>query len=324
MFALCSDIEIGKYKKIKPFEVKVNTSIFEYVNRAVIKVPLTARIKQAGKVVTASTETAKEIQEGDKVVIRLGYNGSLKTEFEGFVARLNYKSPLEIECEGYSYQLRKKQMSGIMKSTTLLDILKKLIEGTDVILDRDIPHFPIEKVVLQGKRGTDVLESLKQMSKGLVRFTFSGNVLWGGLVYLQNRGDVKYRLGYNVIKDGNLIRREAKNDEVTVTWKGKMKDGTKVTATAGSKGEVQVKSSHAITDARALKQLAAADVAKQSYDGYEGKIKAFGVPFCNAGFRCFLQDEKYPERGGTYIVQTTETVYCMSGFRRTVGIGAKL
>lgn len=325
MFALCSDITIGKFKNVKPHEVKVTTSIFEYVNKAVLKLPLTARIKQAGKVLTATTETAKNIQEGDAVTILLGYNGNLKTEFTGFVARLNYTSPLEIECEGYSYQLRKKQMSGTLVKTTLLAVMKKLIEGTDIVLDeKKIPNFPIDKLILEKKSGTDVLEMIKKTSGNLIRFTFNGNVLWGGLTYLQNRGEVKYRLGYNVIKDGNLKKREAKNDNVIVTWKGEMKDGTKVTATSGSKGQVKVKTSHAITDKSALKQLADADVQKQSYDGYEGKITAFGSPFCEAGYKCILEDKKYPDRGGNYVVQSVEVVYGMSGFRRTVGIGAKL
>lgn len=325
MFALASDISIGKYSHVKPHEVKIKKSIFEYVNKAVIKLPLTARVKQSGKIITATTETAKEIKEGDKVIIQLGYNGSLKTEFEGFVARLNFTSPLEVECEGYSYQLRKKQMSGTMTKTTLLDVMKKLVEGTDIVLDeKQIPKFPIDKIIMEKKTGTEVLEQLRKISNQLIRFTFTGNTLWGGLAYFQNKGEVKYRLGYNVIKDGNLKKREAKNDEVTVNWVGELKDGTKVTATSGTKGKVQVRSSHAITDKESLRQLADADVQKQSYDGYEGKITAFGVPFCDTGYKCILEDVKYPERGGNYIVQTMEANYGLSGFRRSVGIGAKL
>lgn len=325
MFGLCSDIKIGKFKNVKPLSVKVTKSIFEYVNKATIKVPITARIKQAGKIVTATIETAKVIEEGDPVALRLGYNGSLKDEFKGFVARLNFTSPLEIECEGYSYQLRKKQMAGTMKNTTLLAILKELVKGTDIVIDeKNIPHFPIDKMVMEKKLGTDVLEQIRKTSNQLIRFTFDGNRLWGGLAYFQNRGDVKYRLGWNVINDGNLKKRQAKNDQVTVTWKGEMKDGTKVTATSGRKGQVQVKSSHAITDKAALKQLADADVQKQSYDGYEGKITGFGSPFCGTGYKCILDDPKYPERGGNYVVQTVEVQYGLGGFRRTVGIGAKL
>ncbi len=325
MFALCSQISIGKYDSVKPHEVKITKSIFEYMDKATIKVPLTARIRQAGKTVTATTETAKLINEGDPVTISLGYNGSLKTEFIGFVARLNFTSPLEIECEGFSYQLRKKQMKGTLVKTSLLAILKKLIEGTDIILDeKNIPNFPIDKMIMEKKTGTEVLEQIRKTSGNLIRFTFSGNVLWGGLTYLKNKGDVKYRLGWNVIKDGNLKKREAKNNEITVTWTGKTKDGKKVKATAGKKGLVQVKTSHTITDKNALKQLADADNKKQSYDGYEGKITAYGSPYCAAGYRCILDDPKYPERGGNYVVQTVEVTYGMRGFRRSIGLGAKL
>lgn len=324
MFALCSDISIGKFSRVKPNNVKINKSMYEFVDRAVLKMPITSRIKRSGAVITESVETAKQFSEGDKVTIQLGYNGSLKTEFTGFISRVNFTAPLEVECEGYSYQLRKKTLSGTYKKIQLKDLLKIIIRDTDIVLDSDIPDFLIEKIILTGKDGCRILEELRGTTKQLIRFFFTGNVLYGGLIYAKPKADVKYRMRWNVIKDGNLKLRQAKNQEYTVHWIGEKKDGTKVTAKTGTKGVVKTHTSHLINDAGTLKSLADAEQKKLSFDGYEGKITAFGIPYCEPGYRCILEDTKYQERRGNYLVENTEVNYGMSGFRRIVGIGAKL
>lgn len=324
MFVLQSDITIGQYKQVKPHEVKITKSIFEYVDKAIIKVPITARIVRAGNLITASAETAKLFTEGDKVNIKLGYNGVLKQEFEGFICRVNFNAPLEIECEGYSYQLRNKVLQGTVKNVSLKSVLQKIITGTDIVLDKQIPDFKIEKLVLTGKTGIRILEELQGTSKQLIKFFFTNNVLYGGLLLLKPKADVKYRLGWNVIKDNNLKLRQAKNNPITIVWIGQKKDGTQVKVTVGKGGVIKTKTSHIITDEASLKKLAEAEYKKYSYDGYEGKITAFGKPYCEPGYKAVLENVKYPERSGNYLVNKTEVTYGMNGFRRIVEIGEQI
>lgn len=338
MFVLNSDITIGKFKRVKPIEVRLPKTMFEYVDKAVIKLPITARIKQAGEVITASTETAKQFGEGDKVIIKLGYNGALKQEFEGFISRVNFTSPLEVECEGYSYQLRKRTYARTFKQAKLIDVLKYLVFGTDIVLDeKNIPSFTIEKLLLQNHSGTEALEMIKKISDNTIRLFFTGNVLYAGLQFTKPKADVKYRLGWNVIKDGNLKLRQAKNQDVQVHYIGEKKDGSKVnvkagnkknkvvaTGSAGATGEIKVIKSHAVVDESSLKMMADRKLQQLSYDGYEGKITAFGAPYCEPGYRAIVEDLKYPERSGNYLIESVEVSYSTSGFRRTVGIGYKL
>lgn len=341
-FALCSNITIGTYKRVKPHEVKVQKSMFEYVDKASIKLPITARIVRAGEVITATAETPKQFTEGDAVTIQLGYNNKLQTEFEGFISRINFTSPVEIECEGYSYQLRKKTYKKTFVKTELVDVLQYLVGGTDIKLDTaNIPGFVIDKLVLQDHSGTEVLEMIKKLSDNTIRIFFTGKLLYAGLQYLKVKFDVKYQLGWNVIKDGNLKLRQAKNQDVVVKFIGEKKDGTKVkvehggktvtranvistTGTAGSTGEVKIIKTHSVTDEATLKAMAAAKHKSLSFDGYEGKITTFGIPYCEPGCRAIVTDPKYAERGGNYIAESIEVSYGMSGYRRTVGIGAKL
>lgn len=342
MFVLGSHITIGQYKNIKPVEVKINKSLFEYVQKAVIKLPITARIKRAGEVITESVETARQFTEGDAVSIEMGYNGSLKNEFIGFVSRVNFTSPVEVECEGYSYQLRKKTYLKTFVKTQLLEILKFLVQGTDITIDeKNIPRFVIEKIVLQKHSGTEALEMIKKISDNTIRIFFIGKLLYAGLQYTRALYNVKYRLGWNVIKDNNLKLRQAKNQDVTVNYIGEKKDGTKVkvqvngkTRTkdnviktlgeAGNTGETKVIKTHAVTDENSLQQMASAKLNQLSYDGYEGKITAFLQPFCEPGCRVVLEDKKYVERSGNYFCESIEVTYSTNGARRILGIGAKL
>jgi len=334
MFALISDITMGEYSMVKAHEVKIEKSIYSYVDTALIKLPITAIIKESG-IASYTQDTAKQFKEGDKITIKLGYNGVLKNEFDGFIVRINIASPLEIQCEGYSYQLRKNNYSKNFYKTTLLDILQFLIKGTDIILDvANIPHFPIDKLIIFKKSGTDVLMMIKELSFETIKIYFTRNLLTAGLRDLKIKGDVEYRIGWNTINEDKLSKREAGNDVFIVNFTGLKNDGSMVKATTTSKiSTSQISenkhlyknfSSHQITDYSSLKLMSDAENSKLSYNGYEGKLLCFGVPYCEPGYRAILKDDKYEERGGNYLVVTTEVVYGMNGFRRTVEIGHQL
>lgn len=332
MFALQSNITIGTFTGIKPNNVNIKKSIYEYVDKAIIKLPASARLTFENKDVVVSAETAKQFNESDKVLIQLGYNGSLKTEFEGFVSRINYTQPVEVECEGYSYQLRKKQYTGTQTKVELKALLQILIAGTDIILDANTESFVIDKIILEGKTGTSILEEIKDLTKGRLRFHFIGKILFGGLIYIKPNGlsvnttaDVKYKLGWNVIKDNNLKYRTASSINTTVIYKGHLKNGTVVQAQSGDgSGELITVDQHDVTDQASLQKLADAHRSSLSYDGYEGKITGFLQPYCEHGYKAFLIDDKYQERNGNYLVDSIEVSYGMQGARRSVGIAFKL
>lgn len=338
MFALTSNITVGKYT-FKPHEVRVNKSVYEYADRATIKIPISARIKQNG-IVSESVETARQFDEGDKVLIQLGYNGSLTTEFEGFVSRVNFTQPVEIECEGYSWQLRQQTYRKTFVQSQLRAVLQFLITGTDIVLDNNIPSVILDKLVLQSHSGTETLELIKRISQDTIRFFFIGKTLYAGLQWLQIQPDVKYQMGWNVIKDGQLKLREAKNQDVVVEAHWEEKDGTrkklqvkntspnnpvkKVIATEGISGEKLIIRPKGISDYNTLDSIAKAKHSQLTYNGYEGKITTFLVPYCGIAYGAIINDLKYPERSGKYLVESVETVYGMSGARRSIGIGIQL
>ncbi len=337
MFVLGSDITIGQFKKVNPHEVKITKSVQEYVDKAIIKLPATGRLKRAGEVITESTDTAKQFAEGDFVKIDLGYNGKLVNEFTGFVSKINFATPIEVECEGYSYLLRKKQYAvKVFKDVKLIEVLKYLIVGTPIRLDKNhVSDLMVTKFLVEKQTGTELLEQLKKMFNNLIHFYFKNEVLCAELFpVVAFPNSAFYKLGWNVVKDDSLKLKEPKNENITITYKHTAVDGTKMEgkntlkkivtrgSSSGDGEQKEVKSG--IKDTETLTKLAASDVSKTSYRGYEGKIKAFLQPYCETAWRASITDEKYPERSGIYLVESIEVTYGMAGARRTVGIGIKL
>lgn len=300
-----------------------------FVDHCIISVPITARLKQVGGG-TETAETAKLIKEGDPVSVDLGYNGKMKNEFIGFVTRVDLSTPLHIMCEGYVYQLRSSLKPKVLTNTTLKGILQYIIEGTDITLSPDIPDMPFVKWQFTGKSGAEELESLKKIDHHIyLDIFFTGKQLYAGLKYLNYKGDVKYRLRWNVINDDQLKLREAKNQDVIVNILGEEKNGNKkskvkASETSGAAGETVRIKTYAITDDDALEAIADRVHERLSYDGYEGKITCFLFPYCEPAYRGILTDLKYPERSGNYIIESTEVRYWIRGARRIAEIGLKL
>lgn len=330
-FELVSNITIGSFKKVKVHDLKIDKSVYDFVDKAVLKLPAKARLRvkddgTAPVVGEQTVETGKVITEGLEVVIELGYNGSLKQEFTGFVSRVNFAVPVEVECEGYSYQLRNKQIDRVFKNESLVNILKELIKGTSIsITEAKVPNVKVQKLVLQKNTGVEALIEIRKVLANSVTFFFTGSHLNAELFPLvPNGNEVKYKLGWNTIKDNELKLRQAKNQQVIVRYIGEKSDGTKITVESGSDGEVKEFRTHGVTDAATLKKMADAQLSRLSYDGYEGKITAFLVPYAAPAMKAVITDDKYPERSGNYIVESTTVTFGRNGARRKTGIGLKL
>src|ERR1035437_1852754 len=125
--------------------VDIEHDIFKINQPAKIRIPTSARLVYKDKKVGESVQTATQFARGDKISIWLGYDTDLKLELEGFIYRINYKTPLEIECEGYEFQLRRPCETKTWAKTTMLDVLKYLIGGTDIVLSDNIPDIDFTK-----------------------------------------------------------------------------------------------------------------------------------------------------------------------------------
>lgn len=317
-------------------DVSIRESIHEYANKCTIKLPTSAVLKyatQVGEVEPPSVQsikTANQFKSGDKVFVNLGYNGILKQEFVGFVTRINRTTPVEIECEGYSYLLRKKKnIKKSWKTTTLKEVLKEVVKGTEIKLHDKIPDIPLKNLLINNASGTQVIDYLKELLKDTITAFFIDNVLFVGLTYtdITEGKTVKYSEGKNVISDDALKYHEADDIEVKIEFKHNQPDGTKKQGTQDNVktgGIIRTEIVSAVDDTAWLTKMAKAKLAQETFDGYEGEITTFLIPYCRVGYRAEYRSKKYPQKNGNYFVEGTTVNFSTGGARRIPELGLKL
>jgi len=336
MFVLASDITIGRFRFSGVNAVRIKRSIHSIVETATITLPSISKIAANGKVRPGTIITGHQFSEGDQVVIKLGYNDQLKTEFRGFVKHRSLKMPLEVECEGYSWLLRRNRIQEVSGTVKLKDLLENAVSGINsrisVQCDLDIEF---SNVNFKDECGFDIINSISRYTdENLTCFFIHPDRLWCGLLYspyaegknVLNLPLVKYRMGYNVIHDNSLKEQSAESDPIQVKYSNKLPDGTKISQTSDAfKIYVHTHSKilKQIKESPMLKRLAQEKAYQSNYTGYEGHINAFLEPYVEPGYYVYLSDSRYPERNGVYLAESTDVSYGISGARRKIEIGPR-
>lgn len=348
MYKLICEIKVGPYTFDTVNSVKIKRSLHVFVDTATFTIPASAILKYEGTLPSSSVvKTAEELKEGQRVEIWLGYDNELNLEFEGYVKRINARTPCEIECEGFSLALKKVSVLESYRTVKLKDLLEKVIKGTDIKLSAEIPDMTLQQAYFANKSGTDVLDWLKK--ERYLNVSFQQNELYAGDEYVKNlqravynrnrkysdpkfetpayvpvKEPAKYELGYNVIKEDQLKFRVAENSKILVKAIHHDKSNKAVIGEAGDKdGAVTNIYVSSADTAAALKQAAENKLKQLKYDGYEGKLTAFLIPFAFPGCIASLEDPKFPVRNGTYLVESTEVTFGRDGARRICELGIK-
>lgn len=304
--------------------IEIEKDMFKINSSCKIKIPISCRLEYSESERSESVQTAKQFSRGDKVTVSLGYSGTFYQEFTGFIYRLNYKTPLEIECEGYEYLLRSPCETKTWTKTTMKEVLEYLISGTEIKLYENVPEVNFTKFIIPANMSK--LEALQMVKEkyGLTVF-FMNETLYAGLAYTLDLGTVKYKLGWNTIKDGDLKYRNAEDVNLKIKAIWIKPDNTKLEAEVGDpKGSQRTLFFYNVSSKAELEKLAKEEIKKYKYSGYEGSITTFLFPFAQPGMKGMLDDPRYSERGGTYYITSVKTKADRNGGRRTVQFTVKL
>ncbi|MDY3512956.1 late control protein [Riemerella anatipestifer] len=322
MFVLTSKIEIGNFVFNSITEVEVMKSVEELSNTAKIKMPSKFRVRQNGEF----KKVEEAIKVGDKVKITLGYERRYEgVEFMGFVTSIGSKIPLEIKCEDAIWLLRRKNINkAFNQKTTLKEILKEVVKDTSVELSDKIPHVPIEKMVIRNNNGAKVLQDLKQ-NLGISIYLDDEGKLYAGLEQVNNIGkEVLYDLNYNLVEN-NLEYKSADQKRLKVRYTYIDKKNKKKSIEVGDQdGELRTFHTSVLSDEKKMRELANAEMQKLKYDGFEGSVKTFLIPFATPGMAAKIIDNEHKNREGKYFIKKVVTTFGTSGARREVTISNKL
>lgn len=267
----------------------------------------------------------KQIGRGSEVLIKFGYDKTLKTEFVGFVQDITTNdSSLKIVCEDALFLFRKGVKDVELKPTSLPKIAQLLIDQIDptfkLVCDYDITY---EKFVIHQATGYDVLKKLAEETKANIYFNTEKKELHIHPPYIEKGGEVIYSMQENIEK-ASLEFKKAIDRKVEVTVertniKGKVEKyttgttgGDKITLKVGSVANVDIK------------KIADAELIRRSADGYEGGLDTWLIPEVKTTFTAKVIDEDYPEKNGSYYVTGVTTTLSDAGGKRVVKLGVKL
>lgn len=330
---LNSDITIGTFQFTGVHEIRIKRSMGSLIDTAEIVIPSICKIAKGKKASPTLQTTGKLFKDGDSVTIKMGYNGVLNTEFQGFVKRRDLNMPLTVECEGYGYALKQNALNGFYPTIDVQKLLNIAVAGTGISVQSKV-NASYLNVRLNQNNGLQVCEDIKRWSDGaLTCFFINPTTLWCGLPYTALAGgstvfelpQVNYRLGYNVKKD-NGLRERIPSDPAQIIINGKLATGQRVFAKSDyetAKRKVKSLLNH-IGDNGFLQKCAQEKEYHTNYIGYEGAITSFLDPFCWPGYMANVVDARYPERNGRYIIESTDVTFGVKGARRVVTLGPQL
>lgn len=328
MFALSHKIVIGGRIYNGVSEVKIKRSITSVSGTAVVSLPTSAVLKQTDGS-SRNVLTAQMIKRGDKITIDLGYNGKLYREFTGYVTRVNYSQPIEVECEDAVFLLRSKKIKKSYKNTTLDAVLKDIFEGTGVKYDTGGLTIKIEKLLLASDAGGEVPRedafSFVLDRYGLVAYSNTDETMFVGLRQGKRDKTVKYKLGWNTIKDNELKYHSSEDMKVKIKAVYINKLGARTEVEVGDDdGSARTIFLSDVADKAQMKKLAENELSKYKFDGYAGKVTAFLQPFAEPADVIEIKDDNYAQRSGNYYCEGVEVTFGKGGARRIIELGAKV
>lgn len=316
MFTLGYDIRLGDFRLGMLDKVEIHRSVELLADTATIVLP--------GAEYNKALEVESLIKRGDPVSIIIGYEETgLREEFRGWIQRISTDDgSITIECEDDLYKFRKSIPNEELKQVTLETLLKKVISGIGESFRLDCTYsWTYEKFVINTATGYDVLKKVQEES--------------GADIYLADDtlhvhapaetvgDDVYYDFAQNV-EECDLTYRTAEDRKVQVVVKATMPDGTVKEIETGSTGGDKVEIRCATSDEASMRQRGQTEVKRLSFDGYEGNITTWLIPYCKPGDTAELRDEDYPEKDGRYFVQAVTTEFSRDGGKRTVELGFRL
>ena len=257
--------------------------------------------------------------------VTLAYEGVYSgVEFEGYVKKVKPSIPVSIECEDAMYLLRRKNINKSWQKTTLKEVLQEVVKDTPIALADNIPQMQLDQWLIRNANGTQVLDKLKEEFR-LSIFINDEGTLYAGLSELTNIGrTARYDLNYNIVAN-DLEYRTKDERRLKVQYTYIDKNNKKKTVEEGDPdGELRTFHTSVVSDEAKLRAMARAEMEKLKYDGFDGSITSFLVPFATRGMQAHIIDKELKEIDERYFIKKVETTFGRNGARRQITIGARL
>lgn len=312
--------------------ITIGALAFSYVNDVAIEsswmnLTDTCTIKMPRNIKLNTKRVAELVKVGDRVVVRLGYDGELREEFSGYLTRIKSTTPVEFECEDEMWKLKTGSYTKAWRNATLNDVLDYVLGG---IPYETFGQITLGRFTINQATPAKVLEEIKK-TYGLKSFFRKGKLIVGQ-VYPANPVQHQYHFQKNV-KSNQLEYRTKDELKVKVKAISILANGDKIEVEVGdSDGEERTLHFYELNAAE-LKKFAEVEMVKLKYDGYRGTMVAFGAPPAEHGDVAVLRgtntmlsigEEPVNDHDGAYYIDKVIKRFGLQGFSRELSIGIAL
>lgn len=323
MLKLCSEITI-EGNKTWLFNAVADCNIVEDVSTLTdtCEIQLPKKIKWQEAV---AKNGKPPIKRGDKITIKLGYDGDLQTRFTGFIRSVDAKVPITIKCEDGMFVLKSHKVKPkAFKNASLHEIMSYLLEGTSIQFQLMDKNIKVGNWRLTKTHASEELQELKEkmMLSSYFRRINGESILYIGLAYpLDNRKKVKFMHGKNII-DENFEYRDKEDIRVRCEAQSFNAKNKKVTYEYGDKdGDVIKIRMDGLTE-NELKKYAIEAVERYKQSGFKGSFETFGQPEVS---KCDMVEIHASDgNSGVYLVKKLEIEFGTNGYRQKIELGQPL
>ena len=310
------DIEVGDYKLGMVEKVEIIRSVEQLADSAVVTLPAAEY--------NIALDVEQKIHRGDKIVINLGYSEiGMVQEFVGWVQRVGTDNgAITLECEDDLYLFRKSLQNRQFTNVSLKSILELVVEGVGGGFSIDCSYsWTYEKFVINNATGYDVLRKIQEEC--------------GADIYIQDKtlhvhapgekvgSTIYYDFSQNV-QDCDLTYRRTEDRSVRVVVKALLPDGKVKEKEYGTTGGDKVVVKCASSDDESMRLRGESEHKRLTFDGYDGNIITWLVPYIKPGDKAVLHDKDYDYKDGSYFVRAVSTEFSADGGKRTVELGYRL
>lgn len=262
------------------------------------------------------------IKRGDKIVVRLGFDGLLKERFSGYIRSVGTKNPMMIECEDGMFMLKLATLKKKgFKSITLDALIEKLLVGTKIkykLIDKNIQLGSYR--ITQSTVAAELNELKKEL--GLMAFfrIYNGEqVLYVGFAYPFDSVNTQgFYYGNNIVDESFEYKRK-EDLKVKVKAVSPQKNNTKIEIEVGDKDGETIDVKIFGLDKKALQKFAEDTLANAKYEGLRGSFQTFGEPLIHKTDKAYMECEDGNK--GTYLIKKLEVLFGFGGYFQHVELG---
>lgn len=329
IFYLCmqAQVSVAGIRLDNVSSVEVKKSVKELTDTATVTIPATATLQ-------GFMPIKNFVKVGDEIAISLGYfteDGTIEpedgiaVEFRGFVTEISADVPLVLSCDNM-YELRKSNITQNFKNTTLKKVLEQILPAGYTFETYDVS---LGNYVVENASAFDVLAEVQQKYGLFCRL--DGNHLRVKMAYdyASPQTHSYYLNGSNCnVKKNELVYRSVEQRKLRIKAISKLANGSEISVWVGNKyKDASERTLHFfdITSESELKKIAEAELAKASYDGFDGTVSGFGTPRTNPGDVLNIVNPENERQNGSYMIEEVQINYSSSaGFERVNTLGFKL